>query len=436
MSNHWPHSQSHRPAWLPILDDMPNIDSFSLPREWIAEEAYDLIDVVRDWANNEVIPVRRQIDEDWQDHRIVGPLLKSLCVDRGYQEACWPKEYGGLGIDSLTSCLLLEEMSRADAGLATAASCSIWAMSPIFPPTENRYLMELFTPKFLDKDRWYVGSVALTEPHSGSDIENIDGTAGRFIRTRARRDGDEWVITGHKLWPTNSGGVGDLFCTTCTTDPDAGPEGVAIIYIPANTPGVTQSRPYQKAGMAGDANGDIWFEEARVPAEFRAHGPGHDAERARAMIASGNVGTAAQCIGVMKNLYELVKDWCDTRIIAGKPLKEHSITAGVLADIVTSIEVSRAETYLKARMFDRPDIYGPKSTPEMLAKTRVTKLFVSDQLTKVANQVMDLMGAYGYSREGDVEKHWRDAKIMSLWMGGRALPQLDIARWFFGASEY
>jgi butyryl-CoA dehydrogenase len=87
-------------------------------------------------------------------------------------------------------------------------------------------------------------------------------------------------------------------------------------------------------------------------------------------------------------------------------------------------------------MLDRPDLYGPRETPEMLARTRVTKLFVSDRLTQVANQALDLMGAYGYAREGDVEKHWRDSKIMSLWMGGRALPQLDIARWFFEAESY
>jgi alkylation response protein AidB-like acyl-CoA dehydrogenase len=109
----------------------------------------------------------------------------------------------------------------------------------------------------------------------------------------------------------------------------------------------------------------------------------------------------------------------------------------VLADIVISIEVSRrAETYLKARMLERPDLYGPRATPEMLARRRVTKLFVADQVTKVSNQVLDPLGAHGYAREGDAEKHWRDAKIMSLWVGSRALPQLDIARWFFSADGY
>lgn len=315
---------------------MPTIDDFSLPREWVSDEAWSLVERVRAWAEGEVFPVRRQIDEDWGEHRIVRPLLERLALEVGYQQACWPAEYGGLGLDAITSCLLLEEIGRADSGLATAASCSIWAMSAIFPPEENRHLMEVFTPLFLDTSRWYVGCLALTDGRSGSDVENIDGTHGRYIQTRARRDGDQWVVTGHKLWATNSGGLADVFAVLCTTSPDAGDDGVAIIYVPADTPGVTQGSPYRKAGMSGDANGDVWFQDARVPHEYRAHGPGADASRARAMVSSGNVGTAATAIGVMKNVYELVQAWCDTRIIAGKPLKEHSITAGVLADIVTA----------------------------------------------------------------------------------------------------
>lgn len=412
-----------------------NPDTFSLPVEWVREDHLNVVAAIREWAE-EVMPVRQRIDEDWERHEIVRPLLTSLCVDRGYQRAAWPKEYGGLGIDAVTSALCLEEMSRADSGLATAASCSTWAMSPIFPPTENCTLMELFTPRFLDTSRWYVGSAAITDERSGSDVENIDGTHGRYIATTARREGDEWVINGHKRWPTNSGGLADVFAVFCTTDPEAGGEGVAIIYVPADTPGVRQGKPLRKAGMSGDWNSDVFFEDVRVPAEFRAHGPGTDAERARAFIASGNVGTAAQAVGVMRNVCELLKEWCDRRVVGGKPLKEHTMTAAVLADIVAAIEASRAETYLKARMLDRPDIYGPRHTPEMLARTRATKLFITDQLTLVVNRAMDLMGAFGYARIGEIEKHWRDAKIMSLWMGGRGLAQLDIARWFAEAESY
>ena len=339
------------------------VDPFSKPLEWIPEESLALVESIRRWADEKVIPVRRLIDEDWESHEICRPLLEFLCVDLGYQWAAWPKEYGGGGINAVTSALCLEEMARADAGLATAASCSVWAMSPVMPPRENPELMALFTPRFLSSDRWYVGSAAITDGRSGSDVENLDGTQGRFIATSARRDGDEWVINGHKLWPTNSGGLADVFAVFCTTDRDGGEGAFAIVYVPADTPGVTQGNPYRKAGMSGDWNSDVWFEDVRVPAAFRAHGPGEDAEAARAFITSGNVGTAAQCLGVMRNTYELLREWCDTRVVGGKQLKEHSLTAGVLADIVTAIETSRAETYLKARMLDRPDLYGPRPHP-------------------------------------------------------------------------
>ena len=411
-------------------------DPFSLPIEWIPDENRLLADAIRTWANEDVIPVRRQIDEDWDRHELCRPLLEKLCVEHGYQWAAWPAAHGGGGLNAVASAMCLEEMSRADSGLATAASCSVWAIAPIAGPFENRQLMELFTPRFLQSDRWYVGSAAISDGRSGSDVENLDGTHGRHIATTARLDGSDWVINGHKLWPTNSGGTADLFSVFCTTDRHAGDDAFAIIYVDADTPGVTQGKPYRKAGMSGDWNGDVWFDEVRVPRERRAHGPGTDALAARAFISSGNIGTAAQCIGVMHNIYELLKNWCDTRAVGGKLLKEHTMTAAVLADIVVAIETSRAETYLKARMLDRPDIYGPRHTPEMLARTRVTKLYVSDQLTRVANLALDLMGSFGYAREGDLEKHWRDSKILSIWMGGRALPQLDIARWFFDAHSY
>jgi alkylation response protein AidB-like acyl-CoA dehydrogenase len=418
----------------PLTDEA--FGRFSIPREWIPETHLELLAGIRRWADEDVMPVRHLIDDDWEQHAVAHPLLEKLAVEVGYQRACWSADYGGGGIDTMTSLLALEEMARADSGLATAASCSIWAMSPIFPPRENALLMDLFTPRFLATDRWYVGSAAITDARSGSDVENLDGTHGKYIQTVARLHGDEWVIDGHKRWPTNSGGLADVFAVFCTTDPAGGDDAFAIIYVPADTPGVRQGSPIRKAGMSGDLNSDVWFENVRVPAEHRAHGPGTDALAARAFIASGNVGTAAQCIGVMRDIDRILRGWVDSRVVGGKPLKEHSITAAVLADVSVAIETSRAETYLKGRMLMEPERYGPRDSPEMLARTRVTKLFVSDQLTRVVNLAMDLMGAAGYAREAGLEKHWRDSKIMSLWMGGRALPQLDIARWFYAARTY
>ena len=342
-------------------------------------------------------------------------------------------------MDAITSCLCLEEMSRGDAGLATAASVTNWAFLPILAPYPNEILIEKFAPLACQTDELFIACAAITDERSGSDVENIDGTHGKYIATTAELDGDEWVINGHKLWPTNSGGIADLFAVFCTTNPGVeDDEAFAIIYVPADTPGVKQGEPYQKAGMAGDKNGDIWFENVRVPKENRANlKPGDDAKAARLFMNAGNIGSSAHAIGIMRNCYELVKEWCDKRVVGGKLLKEHSMTASVLADIAMMIEVSRSDTYMKARMRATPDLYGiDPASVEFLAKTRANKLFVTDQMTIIINKAMDLMGSHGYAREGDIEKHWRDSKIISLWMGGRGLAKLDIARWFYDCKSF
>jgi alkylation response protein AidB-like acyl-CoA dehydrogenase len=418
---------------------MKGRDVFSLPNEWIDDETREIVQTCRKMVEKEIFPVRAELDEDWKDHKIYEPLLKKIQLDFGFQRAPWPKEYGGLELNAITYCLLLEELCRGDSGLATAADCVNWSFMPILAPDPNEQLIKKFACQFCQSENLVIACAAITDERSGSDVENIDGTHGQYIATTAKLDGDDWVINGHKLWPTNSGGVADLFAVFCTTNPGVpDDDAFAIIYVPADTPGVTQGGPYQKAGMSGDKNGDVWFENVRIPKENRAHQePGLDAKAARLFINAGNIGASAQAIGVMRNCYELVREWCDLRVVGGKVLKEHSITAGILADLAMSIEVSRSDTYMKARMMDHPELYDidPAGT-EFLAKTRANKLFVTDQMTIMINKAMDLMGSYGYAREGAIEKHWRDSKIISLWMGGRSLAKLDIARHFYDCKTF
>lgn len=414
---------------------MPGIDDFTRPKEWIPDVAYGFAEAVRNFGRERYLPVRRKIDEDWRKHEIVEPLLKEALVDLGINKAIWPSEYGGMDIPreviGTFTAVMSEELGRIDSGFAVAVLCSIWPMLPIaLEPHRNQRLIEEFAPKFCG-DELYVGCNAMTEPQGGSDIENLDALKGRTIRTTARLDGGEWVINGHKIWPTNSGKVADLFGVVCTTDPKAGEEGFAYIYVPADAEGVSVGEPYQKAGMAADMNTDIWFENVRVPKEYRAHGPGLDAKYFREIITFGNLGTAGFSVGVIKNTYEIVKEWVNERVVAGKPLKEHSISAVNLGEIATAAEICTHALYMAARMVDRPDLYGEPWSPKVVAKTRAVSLFCSDMAVHCTNRAMELMGSYGYSREGDLEKHWRDSKMLTLWMGGRQLDLIEITRYFF-----
>jgi alkylation response protein AidB-like acyl-CoA dehydrogenase len=275
----------------------------------------------------------------------------------------------------------------------------------------------------------------MTEPQGGADIENLDLLRGRTITTTAVLDGDEWVINGHKLWPTNSGGVADLFGVVCTTSPGSSdPRDFAFIMVPADTEGVTQGAPYQKAGMAADKNGDVWFEDVRVPGWYRACGPGDDFKYFKEVIALGNMGSIAFVSGVLMNVYELLQDFAARARYAGRPLREHDALAAVLADLVADLELIRIAGYQYARMLDRPDLYGPRWSEAIVAKGRAIKYRACDRAIEGLGRAMSLMETFGADRRFDVEKHWRDLKIVQLWMGGKQLCQMETARWFYGCE--
>jgi alkylation response protein AidB-like acyl-CoA dehydrogenase len=272
----------------------------------------------------------------------------------------------------------------------------------------------------------------MTEPQGGSDIENVELLKGSTIQTTAVQDGDEWVINGHKLWPTNTGGVADLLAVVCTTNPGStDPRDIALIYVPADVSGVTQGPPYEKAGMAADKNSDIWFEDVHVPIWYRAHGPGADAFYFSDLVSIANGIVLSFITGTMMNIYERLLEFVNRKKYRGRPLKENDAAAGVLADYTATIEAIRILGYQAARMLDRSDLYGDRWSPEMMAKMRAYRYFAMDRCLEATGKVMDLMEAYGADRDWDVEKHWRDIKMNQLWLGGKQLCQMEVARWFY-----
>ena len=414
---------------------MPSIDDFIRPKEWVSDFATDAGKVLRKWGKDVYMPIRQQVDDDWKEHKLVTPLLKEVLVDLGMNAAFFPCEVGGADLpDPCTlSCVMSEEGARIDSGFAVACLCSVWGMLPILlKPHRNMELINEFGPKFCG-DKLYMGCNAMTEPASGADIENIGRLGGKTIQTTATLEGDEWVINGHKIWPTNSGETGNLYTVVCTTKKGSSdPDDFALILVPADTEGVSVGGPYQKAGMSADMNTDIWFDHVRVPKRYRMYGPGEDFKYFKEAITYGNMCSAAMALGVMKNVYEIIKRWTSERIIAGKPLKEHSMVAAALSDIAINIEATSAWVHMYAREIDRPEISGTNPWDDKMAhKTRGLAVFASDAAERVCSTAMDYMGAYGYSREFDVEKHWRDSKMIGIWMGGKGLKHIENARYWY-----
>jgi len=414
---------------------MPTIDDFIRPKEWVSDFVSDLGKVIRRWGEEKYIPIRQMVDEDWKEHELIEPMLKEVLVDLGINAAFFPAEAGGTDMPEpmgLTN-VICEELARIDSGFATACICSIWGLMPmLLKPHRNMELCVEFGPNFCG-DELYMGCHAMTEPSSGADIENIGMMKGKTIQTTAKLEGDEWVINGHKLWPSNSGKTGNLYTVVCTTKKGSSdPNDFALILVPADSDGVAVGNPYQKAGMSADMNTDIWFENVRVPKRYRLHGPGDDIKYWRRAITMGNIGSAAMCVGIMKGVYEIIKKWTTERVIAAKPLKEHSMVAEMLSEIAMHIESTSAWMWVYTRELDNPEIRGWEPWDERyLLKTRGLALHANIAVERACSRAMDFMGSYGYSREFDIEKHWRDQKVIGLWMGGKGLKTLENARYWY-----
>jgi alkylation response protein AidB-like acyl-CoA dehydrogenase len=414
---------------------MPTIDDFIRPKEWVSDFITDLGKVIRRWGEETYVPIRQQVDEDWREHKLITPMLKEVLVDLGINAAFFPAEAGGTDMPepmALTN-VICEELAHIDSGFATACICSVWGIMPILlKPHRNMELCMEFGPKFCGEEL-YMGCHAMTEPSSGADIENIGLMKGKTIQTTATLDGDEWVINGHKIWPTNSGTTGDLYTVVCTTKRGSSdPKDFALILVPADSEGVSKGNPYQKAGMSADMNTDIWFENVRVPKRYRLHGPGEDLKYWRRAITMGNIASAAMCVGIMKAVYEIIKKWTTERVIAGKPLKEHSIVADMLSEVAMLIESTSAWMWVYTRELDNPEVgrWDPWDERYIL-KTRGLALHANIAVERASSRAMDFMGSYGYAREFDIEKHWRDQKVIGLWMGGKGLKTLENARYWY-----
>jgi acyl-CoA dehydrogenase len=221
--------------------------------------------VMREFTDRAIMPVRQKLDDD-HDHVIVKGILQEL-VKTDFFRSPFPEDIGGLGlgISSMAAALGSEELGRGDGGIAVSAGCSVWPfMSAIW--ADNRTILENFGSQVCG-DELKMGCLCMTEPNAGCDVEN-EFLHGKKIKTTAKQVGDEWVINGQKMWASNSG-IADFYCVLCTTDPNAGEDGVALIFVPKDTPGLTFGKFENKAGMASDQNYPMYLDNVRVPLSYR-----------------------------------------------------------------------------------------------------------------------------------------------------------------------
>ena len=394
---------------------------------FMSQEGVMVAEMVRKFVDKEIMPVRDKLDDD-VDHELVNEILVKMSA-LGVFNVELPKEGSeSKGPSYPLACAVIEEFSRGDAGIGLVASISNWAMAGAING-RNKEVIDLYKNMQKAKQPAFA-CFAMTEPASGCDVENLSQMHGRTIKTRAVKEGDMWVINGAKRFPSNAG-ISALYCVVCQTDADIGEDGIALIYVPGNAEGLSFGKFEVKAGLQSDRNCDIFFDDVRVPLSYRASGPGQDAVFLKKNVSVGRVVSAAAAVGCARGALEECLHYTAEREVGGKPIRDHSIAAGILADAITGIESARAYYLQVAYMMSHPKEFGEVHSPAMLSHASAAKNYACHMSNTAIGRLMELMGSYGYIRDYHVEKYWRDVKEIQLWLGGHQLAQFDVVRRYY-----
>ena len=375
----------------------------------LTEEHKMIQAAARDFARSEIEPIAAQFDESGEFP--IDTIRKM--GEMGFMGIEVPEEYGGAGMDTLSYVLALEEISRADAahGVIMSVNNSLYCHGILKFGTEaqkQKFLKPVASGKV-------VGAYSLTEPQSGSDA----GT----MRSRARRDGDSYILNGRKSWVT-SGPVAEYIVVFMVTDPEKKQKGISAFLVEAGTPGFNRGKKEPKLGIRASATSELIFEDCRIPAENRLGEEGEGFKIAMTVLDVGRIGIGTQALGIAEAAYEASRKYASERQAFGKSIGEFQGTGFKIADMKTRLEASRLLIYNAAMAKERSKKTGEKFT----LQSSMAKLFASETAMYCAHTAVQIHGGVGYSRELPIERYFRDAKITEIYEGTSEIQRLVISR--------
>lgn len=364
----------------------------------LSEQQERIRQAVRDFALQEIPSWWNSMDGE---DRFPRQLIRKM-GEQGWMGIPFPKEWGGAGGDFLSYILALEEISKLSAtvGVILAVHTSVGTMPIWRYGTEEQkrtYVTRLIRGEWL-------GAFALTEPHAGSDAARI--------RTRARRVGDRYLLSGNKVFITNAGEA-DVYVTFAVTDPNQGTKGITAFILEKGTPGLIVGKKEKKMGLHGSNTSTLLFEEAEVPAGQRLGEEGQGYEVALSNLAGGRIGIAAQALGIACSAYEEALNY----VKAGNRFDQ--ATQSTLAGMATEIEAARLLTY-RAAMLRQQGAHCRK-------EAAMAKMFASDVAMRVATEAVQVLGEEGYLHKHRVERLFRDAKVTQIYEGTNEIQRIVIA---------
>ena len=364
---------------------------------------------VREFAERRIAPVADELERRGEFPMDIIREAASL----GLLGVPYPEEIGGTGLDSLAYAITVEELSRVSGsvGIIVSAHTSL-GCNPVWlagtDAQKEKYLRPMASGEV-------IGAYGLTEPGAGSD--------SRGTRTRAHRDGDEWVINGGKRFITNAG-VAGTYIVTAVTDREEGSGKISAFIVDADTPGFSIGRMEEKMGLHASNTGELIFEDCRVPAENMLGPEGEGDKLFLKTLDGGRIGIASMALGLAQAAYEAAAAYAKERRQFGRAIGEFQGVAFMIADMAMKIDAARLMTYRAAWLKDCGKRYGTEAA--------MAKLYASEVARDVTNDAIQVHGGYGYITEYRVERYLRDAKLTEIGEGTSQIQRMVIARDLLG----
>ena len=373
----------------------------------LSDEQQVLEDTARRFAREEIAPIAAKYDQSGEFPRKIIQKAWEL----GFSSTAIPNEYGGLGLSSLDSCVVTEEIAWACAGIGTSVMCNDLGLMPIIIAGSDEQKQEWLTHC---AQEFSLISFCLSEPAAGSDVAGL--------QLHAERDGSDYVLNGTKCWITN-GGEAELYTVFATLDRSSRHEGVCAFIVPADLPGISLGKKEDKLGQRASDTRAIHFDGVRVPESQRLGAEGEGFKIAMQTLDRTRPPIAALATGIAQRALDECIAYAGERKAFGTKIGDFQAIQFMLADMAKEIEAARLLTQKSAWMVDR----GRRAS----RNSSIAKCFATDMAMRVTVDAVQVFGGNGYTKEYPVEKLMRDAKLMQIYEGTNQIQRLVIARELF-----
>jgi alkylation response protein AidB-like acyl-CoA dehydrogenase len=371
----------------------------------LSDEHEALREAVRALAEKEIAPHAAEVDEQARY-----PIeAQNALVKAGFQAVTIPEEYGGQGADELAGCIVIEEVARVCASSSLIPAVNGLGLTPILLSASDELKRQVL-PSIAAGDAMI--SYALSEREAGSDAA--------AMRTRARRDGDAWVLNGTKCWITNAG-ESTWYTVMAVTDPEQGAKGISAFVVHRDDPGFAVGPKERKLGISGSPTREIYFTDCRIPANRIIGAEGTGFRTALATLDHTRPTIGAQAVGIAQGALDVAVAYVKERKQFGKHIAEFQGIQFMLADMAMKVEAARQLVYVATSRAERGE-------PNLGFISSAAKCFASDTAMSVTTDAVQLLGGYGYTKDFPVERMMRDAKITQIYEGTNQIQRMVMAR--------